>query len=82
MLHVLDLLGREMALCNTLLGKKVADHESFFDIIKDRGEKLLSRVEVTKWAGQYIPGTKMVFPGQKKPQEQAYLIEYLKQSTA
>ncbi|KAI3805173.1 hypothetical protein L1987_27291 [Smallanthus sonchifolius] len=77
-----------MALCNTLLGKKVADHESFFDIIKDRGEKLLSRVEVTKWAGQmklcmqYIPGTKMVFPGQKKPQEQAYLIEYLKQSTA
>lgn len=31
---------------------------------------------------QYIPGTKMVFPGLKKPQERADLIAYLKQSTA
>ncbi|KAJ6885022.1 hypothetical protein NC652_031888 [Populus alba x Populus x berolinensis] len=30
---------------------------------------------------QYIPGTKMVFPGLKKPQERADLIAYLKQST-
>jgi hypothetical protein len=31
---------------------------------------------------QFIPGTKMVFPGLKKPQERADLIAYLKKSTA
>ena len=31
---------------------------------------------------QYIPGTKMVFPGLKKPQDRADLISYLKESTA
>uniref|UniRef100_A0A7N2LK53 Cytochrome c n=1 Tax=Quercus lobata TaxID=97700 RepID=A0A7N2LK53_QUELO len=31
---------------------------------------------------KYIPGTKMVFPGPKKPQDRADLISYLKQSTA
>ncbi|XP_028556316.1 cytochrome c-like [Dendrobium catenatum] len=30
----------------------------------------------------YIPGTKMVFPGLKKPQDRADLIAYLKDSTA
>ncbi|KAM4087398.1 hypothetical protein ACJW30_10G175500 [Castanea mollissima] len=30
----------------------------------------------------YIPGTKMVFPKLKKPQDRADLISYLKQSTA
>ncbi|CAM0901427.1 unnamed protein product [Alopecurus aequalis] len=31
---------------------------------------------------KYIPSTKMVFPGLKKPQERTDLIAYLKQSTA
>ncbi|CAN6475530.1 unnamed protein product [Victoria cruziana] len=31
---------------------------------------------------QYIPGTKMVFPGLKKPQERTDLIAYLKQSAS
>ncbi|GAB2278185.1 hypothetical protein Dimus_012879 [Dionaea muscipula] len=30
---------------------------------------------------KYIPGTKMVFPGLKKPQDRADLIAYLKDST-
>ncbi|KAL0006471.1 hypothetical protein SO802_014032 [Lithocarpus litseifolius] len=31
---------------------------------------------------KYIPETKMVFPGLKKPHDRADLISYLKQSTA
>eukprot|EP00246_Nothoceros_aenigmaticus_P011909 TRINITY_DN343_c0_g1_i1.p2 TRINITY_DN343_c0_g1~~TRINITY_DN343_c0_g1_i1.p2 ORF type:complete len:117 (+),score=27.23 TRINITY_DN343_c0_g1_i1:142-492(+) len=31
---------------------------------------------------KYIPGTKMVFPGLKKPQERADLIAFLKSSTS
>ena len=31
---------------------------------------------------QFIPGTKKMFPGLKKPQERADVIAYLKKSTA
>jgi cytochrome c len=31
---------------------------------------------------KYIPGTKMVFAGLKKPEDRANLIAYLKQATA
>ncbi|MCO5612263.1 hypothetical protein L7F22_066528 [Adiantum nelumboides] len=31
---------------------------------------------------KYIPGTKMVFPGLKKPQDRADLIAFLKESTS
>lgn len=33
-------------------------------------------------ACRYIPGTKMVFAGLKKPEERANLIAYLKKATA
>jgi cytochrome c len=33
-------------------------------------------------ARRYIPGTKMVFAGLKKPEERANLIAYLKKATA
>uniref|UniRef100_A0A0R0LBB8 Conserved oligomeric Golgi complex subunit 6 n=1 Tax=Glycine max TaxID=3847 RepID=A0A0R0LBB8_SOYBN len=36
-----DLLGRETALCNTLWALKDAAQNTFFDILKGRGEKLL-----------------------------------------
>ncbi|PSS01289.1 Conserved oligomeric Golgi complex subunit 6 like [Actinidia chinensis var. chinensis] len=36
-----DLLGRETALCNTLWALKDAAQNTFFDILKTRGEKLL-----------------------------------------
>ncbi|KAG9460053.1 hypothetical protein H6P81_004561 [Aristolochia fimbriata] len=38
---VADLLGRETALCNTLWLLKDAAQQTFFDILKTRGEKLL-----------------------------------------
>ena len=43
-----------------------------------KGHKLIVRI----MSAQYIPGTKMVFPGLKKPQDRADLIAYLKQATS
>ncbi|KAG9458370.1 hypothetical protein H6P81_002878 [Aristolochia fimbriata] len=38
---IADLLGRETSLCNTLWLLKDAAQQTFFDILKTRGEKLL-----------------------------------------
>lgn len=41
MLQIADLLGRETALCNTLWLLKDAAQQTFFNILKTRGDKLL-----------------------------------------
>jgi len=69
-----------------LIGRKTGQAPGF-DYTKANIEKGITWGEDTLFEylldpKKYIPGTKMVFAGLKKPQERGDLIAYLKQSTA
>lgn len=78
-------LGPEL---NGIVGRKIAGVEGyeFDDALKTFGaDKTWDEATLDKWLENpkaLVPGTKMMFPGLKKPEERQNVIAYLKQFDA